>query len=211
VKSLKEGSMEDRGDAAVAIFSAEPRKGTAKFLHLRAPLEVWLYQMIEDVEVLLLSPTASSGVVGIGVVVWWPAARVSTRTTERRRKGLQGFVRVFIRPLRSSMLVEVKNDGRDVALVVAVASSRASRTKTKARTSPRSYLGRNGIGLVWAKVWGWTMGCSWAATARYGPGEFFSPFYFLFLIFCFYIFYLNSYLNSILFAGICNYTNSFKI
>jgi hypothetical protein len=70
VKSLKEGSMEERGDAAVAIFSAEPRKGTAKFLHLRAPLEVWLYQMIEDVEVLLLSPTASSGVVGIGVVVW---------------------------------------------------------------------------------------------------------------------------------------------
>jgi hypothetical protein len=70
---------------------------------------------------------------------------------------------------------------------------------------------RKGIGLVWAKVWEWTMGCSWAATARYGPGEFFSPFYFLFLIFCFYIFYLNSYLNSILFAGICNYTNSFKI
>jgi hypothetical protein len=94
---------------------------------------------------------------------------------------------------------------------VAVASSRASRTKTKARTSPRSYPGRKGIGLVWAKVWEWTMGCSWAATARYGPGEFFSPFYFLFLIFCFYIFYLNSYMNSMLFAGICNYTNSFKI
>jgi hypothetical protein len=48
------------------------------------------------------------------------------------------------------MLVEVKNDGRDVALVVAVASSRASRTKTKARTSPRSYLGEKVLGPSWA-------------------------------------------------------------
>jgi hypothetical protein len=58
--------MEDGINVAVAISSAEPRKGTAKFLLLRAPLEVWLYQMVKDVEVLLPSSTASSGVVGNG-------------------------------------------------------------------------------------------------------------------------------------------------
>jgi hypothetical protein len=84
-------SIEDGINAAVAISSAEPRKGTAKFLLLRAPLEVWLYQMIEDVEVLLLSSTASSGVVGIGVAVWWPATRVSARMMKKKKKGAPGF------------------------------------------------------------------------------------------------------------------------
>jgi hypothetical protein len=143
------GSMEVGINAAVAISSAEPRKGTVKLLLLRAPLDVWLYQMIEDVEALLLSSTASSGVVGIGVAVWWPAARVSARTTKRRRKGLLGFLRVFIRPLRSSMLVEVKNGGRDVALVVAVALSRGAETKeTKTLSFSSCLSGVKGYGPV---------------------------------------------------------------
>jgi hypothetical protein len=119
--------MEDGDDAAVAITLSVPRKGTAKLLHHRAPLDVRLYQMIEDVEALLLSSTAGFGVVGNGGAVWWPAARVSTRTTKRRRKGILGFLRVFIRPLWSSVFVEVKNGGRDVALVVVVAVSCASK------------------------------------------------------------------------------------
>jgi hypothetical protein len=56
------GSMEDGGDAMVDISLAEPRKGTVKLLHHRASLDVWLYQMIEDIEALLLSSTADSGV-----------------------------------------------------------------------------------------------------------------------------------------------------
>jgi hypothetical protein len=162
VKSLKEGSMEDRGDAAVAIFSAEPRKGTAKFLHLRAPLEVWLYQMIEDVEVLLLSSTASSGWVGIGGLLGLPPARVSARTKKRRRKGLSGFLRVFIRPMRSSMLVEVKNDGRDVALFVAVALSRARREEGEDVELLFGIIPSEGVWLVLGCEVALAMGCYWA-------------------------------------------------
>jgi hypothetical protein len=58
-------SMEDGDDAAIAISLSVPQKGTAKLLLLRAPLDVWLYQMIEDVKVLLLRSTAASGMVRI--------------------------------------------------------------------------------------------------------------------------------------------------
>jgi hypothetical protein len=67
-------SMVDGEDATVDISFAEPRKGTVKLLHHRAPLDVWLYQMIEDVEALLLSSTAGSGVVWSGGARWSPAS-----------------------------------------------------------------------------------------------------------------------------------------
>jgi hypothetical protein len=74
VKSLKEGSMEDRDDAAVDISPAVLRKGKTEFALLRAPLDAPFYQMDEDIKALLLSPTAAPGVTGIGVAVWSPAS-----------------------------------------------------------------------------------------------------------------------------------------
>jgi hypothetical protein len=65
VKSLKEGSMEDRDDAAVAISPAVLRKGKAEFALLRAPLDAPIYQVDEDIVARLQSSSASYGVVGI--------------------------------------------------------------------------------------------------------------------------------------------------
>jgi hypothetical protein len=64
----------DRGVAAVAIFLAVLRKGTAEFALLRAPLDAPIYQMDEDIEALLLSSTAGSGVVGIAGAGWLPTS-----------------------------------------------------------------------------------------------------------------------------------------
>jgi hypothetical protein len=59
--------------------------------------------------------------------------------------------------------------------------------------------------------------CCWAAgglqrglSGQVRQVSFFSIF-FLFLFLLLYIFYFNSYLNTILFADICNYANPFKI
>jgi hypothetical protein len=62
------------GDEVVAVFPAELRKGTANCFLPRAPLDARLHQADEDVEALLLSSTASSGVVGIGVTRVSPAS-----------------------------------------------------------------------------------------------------------------------------------------
>jgi hypothetical protein len=85
--------------------------------------------------------------------------------TKRRRERLQGFLRIFIRPLRSSVFVEVKNGGRDVALVVAVAVCCASRGRNEdddvspslsKRKGTWACLGRAGLsrlGFWWASCW----------------------------------------------------------
>jgi hypothetical protein len=57
------GSIEDGGVAVAAISLAAPRKGTVKFPLHRDPFVLWLHQMTEGVEALLLSSTADSGVV----------------------------------------------------------------------------------------------------------------------------------------------------
>ena len=152
--------MEDGSGAAVAISLSVPRKGTAKLLPFRAPLDVWLYQMIEDVEALLLSSTAALGVVGNGGLVRLPTARVSVLATKGRRKRLLGFLRVFIRC--STVVVEsvVSHGGRDVALFIALASPRAStEAKTKTKTFLTSLSTRRVTGWCWATVWSW----AWAA------------------------------------------------
>jgi hypothetical protein len=59
-------SMEDRDDAAVAIFPAVLRKEKAEFALLRAPLDAPIYQVDEDIEAPLQSSSTSYGVIGIG-------------------------------------------------------------------------------------------------------------------------------------------------
>jgi hypothetical protein len=55
---------------------------------------------------------------------------------KRKNRSEEGFGRVFIGLLRSSMVAQVNNGGRDVELAVVLASSRASTVaKTKTRTS----------------------------------------------------------------------------
>jgi hypothetical protein len=75
-------------DEAVAISLAAPRKGTAKFPLHRAPFDLWLHQMTEGVEALLLSSMAGSVVVRSGGLLRLPAARVSVMATKRRRTSL---------------------------------------------------------------------------------------------------------------------------
>jgi hypothetical protein len=67
-------SIGDGINAAVAITSAEPRKGTVEFALLRAPFDAPIYQMEEDIEALLLSSTADPGVVGIAGARLLPAS-----------------------------------------------------------------------------------------------------------------------------------------
>jgi hypothetical protein len=61
-------------NAAVAISSAEPRKGTVEFALLRAPSDAPIYQMDEDIKALLPSSTADPGVVGIAGASLSPAS-----------------------------------------------------------------------------------------------------------------------------------------
>jgi hypothetical protein len=157
---LSLGSMEDGDNAAVAISLAVLQKGMAEFSLLRAPLDAPIYQMNEDIAALLLSSSAGSRMVEKGGAVGWPVARVSVMATKRRRTRLWGFLPVFIR--RSTVIVEsvVSNSGRDVALLIAMASSRASTmVKMKTRTSSSVLSARRGMGWFWAVVlgycWAW--------------------------------------------------------
>jgi hypothetical protein len=101
----------------------------------------------------------------------------------------EGFRRVFIGLSRSSSVAQVNNGGRDVALLIVLASSRASSmAKTKTMTSASILSRRNGtwagLGRLRGLLLGW-FGRRGRAAAGLLNGQV-SPFPFYFYVFIFY-------------------------
>jgi hypothetical protein len=122
----------------------------------------------------------------------------------------EGFRRVFIGLSRSSSVAQVNNGGRDVALLIVLASSRASSmAKTKTMTSVSILSRRNGtwagLGHLRGLLLGW-FGRRGRAAAGLLNGQVIPFSFSLFIYFMFSITILNSVFNSILNALLfCRY------